>query len=75
MSSRKQMDRICHFIGSPIDAESETRTRALLASHPQNAYGTHASGLADSRIDEDEIGARFARYRAHYGVEAEGRPR
>ena len=49
--------------------------RAFLASHPQNAHGTHACGLADVGIDEDEIGERFARYRAHYGVEAEGRTR
>ena len=74
------------FVADPIGAVSElyghfglqfTRDTAQamrdgLAARPQDKHGVHRYSFDDLGLDQNTESRRFARYRHHFGVPAEG---
>lgn len=59
-----------HF-GSELSEEAERRMRAWHAENPQGKHGGHRYTAEQFGLGEEAMAERFARYRAHYGVERE----
>jgi hypothetical protein len=57
--------------GRELSADAEGRMRAYLAARPKDKHGVHEYSFDDLGLDRTTASARFARYRAHFGVPEE----
>jgi len=63
--------RIYDHFGFSLSAEGEQRMRRWHADNPQGKHGGHRYTPEEFGLSEGMMAERFARYRAHYGVERE----
>ena len=57
--------------GRELSPEAEVRMKAHLADRPKDRHGAHEYSFEDLGLDRTAESARFARYRAHFGVPEE----
>jgi hypothetical protein len=63
--------RVYDRLGLALDAESERRMRAFLASNPPDRHGTHRYSFADTGLDADELRERARSYQDYFEVPSE----
>src|SRR5262249_50641774 len=59
---------IAQFADLPLTRRDEQRMSTYLADNPQNKRGVHHYSLQQFKLTPDDIGRRFADYRAAFGV-------
>ena len=61
-------------LGLELTAEAESRMRAFLDEHPQDAHGGHRYTWAATGLDEGEVRERTRAYQEHFDVPSERLP-
>jgi hypothetical protein len=60
--------RVFELAGEPMTADADAAMRAYLAGHQRDRHGRIDYRAEDLGLDAEELGQRFAGYRARFGV-------